>query len=884
MQCAKCGQELPESSAFCPCCGEKAAGRDQEADKPVYQTDVKGIFKSSRLSVYRDRVEFSTSSAQKTVFNYAALVAVKKRLFPTPAILFITEDAQTESCPATPKNIHEAFLYVEQTVKPYLEARKARLLAQGVKYSFVSSTGITSSGVLNISDDRAEFQAKSGKMETVSFQDVKSVSLSGGDLNFSLFNGGTRAFSLDKELQEEVLAFVKKAIEPYLTQRREALLAKGIYFSFLSGLGQESGTLDIYEDRAEFTARSGRTVSVAFKDVRTAALYAEMLEFHLVDGTTNSFVVDMDEQDEILAFVRKAIEPYVRQRTEGFEIAFGSAERIEINEERGVFHIIRQNGAVITDECSLKHIVKCQWTESTELNLVIGGIRQGGKAIANKAAEMAGKQGAAEDEEKVRSIDVLLTIQTGEEQKLRFGDFPLGVSRTSPKYAQCAAWAAGLMDFLRENCPECQLIIPTPPAPEAAAEKTSAAVSNMEGPETAGKVTEPASPRETDPAQKYINAMSEYIGGCKTPTAIAFQGNAGSGEHSMMKRLSESLEDQYGKNLIWFHAKHLFRSNVGEKLPMLIGADLVSQLGGTNDGRMVRFAKVLINFAMALITQGNLDGQALIDVLFKNTPINSLDDLVNTFSELVKKKTAGGKDKVVVLLDGLDDLAPAKVVEGLEAMEDFFSCKGCVFVVAVEYATVLQGVNERYSQEDGNRGKNFFTKTFRFSFRVPASEFQVGDYVKNRLEDMDLAADDEAEVELYCELLAHSIGNDSNDVAQLFDSLEMPKRMLGEDLCRNKGCRLILLGLLCMQTRFCAVYDQLVQIKESVTPELLLGLCDAESDVVARSGLAEEEKADFLGFAQIFCNIINTDGMGGLSQAECGTFVQVLESSSITSR
>ncbi|MBP3520765.1 MAG: zinc ribbon domain-containing protein, partial [Oscillospiraceae bacterium] len=93
MKCAKCGQELPENAVFCTCCGEKVTGAAQGDGRPIYESEVKGWLKSGKLSVYRDRVEFSASSAQKTVFDYASLVAVKKRLLPTPAILFITEDA-----------------------------------------------------------------------------------------------------------------------------------------------------------------------------------------------------------------------------------------------------------------------------------------------------------------------------------------------------------------------------------------------------------------------------------------------------------------------------------------------------------------------------------------------------------------------------------------------------------------------------------------------------------------------------------------------------------------------------------------------------------------------------------------------------------------------
>ena len=852
---------------------------------PIYVTDVKGLLKSGKLAVYCDRVEFSTSSVHKTVFDYSCLVSVKKRLIPTPAILFITEDGRTESCAATSKNIHEAFLHVEQAAKPYIEARKERLLAQGIRYSLVSSAGMTNSGILNISDDRAEFQAKSGKKEVISFPDVKSVSLYAGSLEFSLFNGETRTFSLEKECRDEVLSFVKKAIEPFLAQRKEALLAKGIYYSFLSRMGQVSGTLNLFEDRAEFTAGLERTDSVEFKEVRMVSLYSEMLEFHLVDGRIKMYAVDKDEQNEILAFVRKAIEPYVKKRTEGFETTFGSVERIEINQERGVFHIIRQNGAVITDECPLGNIVKCQQTEPAELNAMVAGIRLGSKAIANKAS---GRQGAADTEEMIRSIDILLTVQTERGQQVetvRFGDFPLGISRQNPKYAQYAADAAGLMDYLSENCPECELVIPVlPEAKLMAIEAQEDMPVNGESAVAAKQAGIVPAPNEEDfpEIRKYIERISKYIRMCQTPWTIAFQGNSRSGEE--MKMLSASLEEQYKDNLIWFHTKQLFRSILGEKLPMLIGAALVSQLGGANDGRVVKFAKAFINLAIGLTTQGNLDGQLLIDALFKDTPANSLEDLVKAFSDLVEKKSKGEKDKVIVFVDGLDAITPAKVVEGLEAMEDFFDCAGCVFVVAVDYAAIIRGMSERYNEEDEIRGKNFFNKVFRVSFQLPTSGFQMESYVKNRVELIEPSAGSEEEIGLFCQLLTRSVGNEAESIHHLFDSFQMLKALADEDMYQSKDNRLILFGLLCMQTRFRVVYDQLVQMRGLVTPELLSGLCSAESDVLVRSALGKEEQADFCRFAQVFCGIINADNEGGISQMECGMFVQVLDFSCITSR
>lgn len=875
MQCTKCGHTLPESAAFCPNCGERAGGGGQ-ADGPLYQAEVKGLLKSGRLAVYRDRVEFSTSSAQRTVFNYASLVAVKKRMLPTPAILFITEDARTEACAATSKNIHEAFLYVEQAVRPYLEARRERLLAQGIRYSLLSSMGMTNSGILNVSDDQVEFLSRSGQREAVPFQAVRSAAASAAGLELSLHDGGTRSFGLDKEAREEVSAFIRQAIAPYLQARREALLAQGIYFSYPGSLGQERGTVDIRADRVDFTGAAGRTESVRFQDVRTAGLLGGMLELSLTDGTARSFTADPGEQDAILAFVKDAVDPYVKRRTVGFDTAFGSAERIEINRERGVFHILRRNGTVITDECPLESLAACRLEESTALNPMLSGIRMGSRAISGKAAE--GRTDA--EEEAVRSVDILLSVQDGEGQRteaVRFGDFPLGVRRTSPKYVQAADDAAGLMDWLREACPACELILPEAPAPEEAEDPAGGAEPEA-GPTEAGAAPAAesggASGGEDDPLglRKYIRRVSDYISTCPAPRAIAFQGSS-----EELRRLAASLEGRYQDNLIWLHGKQAARSELG--LPMFIGASLISQLDGSGDGRGVKFAKASLNLAITLISKGSTDGQPLIDAIFKDDPRNTPEDLAKVFSELVRKRTGGERDKVIVFLDDLDHLAPGKAVELLEAMEDYLECESCVFVAAVDYATVVRGFHELHGQDTGDA---FFNKVFRITFRLPASGRQLENSVRTNLERMELPAGGPEEAGLCCRLLERSVGSGKEEVGRLFDLFQLLKTLADEELYENGHKRLILFGLLCMQTRFRGAYEYLVRRRGSVTPELLSGLC--RPDAAVRSGLEEGEQADFQAFAQVFCGIINADRAEGISREECDTFAQVLEFSSITSR
>lgn len=882
MKCAKCGQELTEGVSFCPYCGERAAAQIQGVENPIYEADVKGLLKSGKLAVYHDRAEFVISSVQKTVFNYSALIAVKKGL---DRIIFITEDGQTESCTVNRKNIHEAFLYIDKASRPYIAERKNALWAKGIRYSLVC-TGLAG-GILNILDDRAEFKAKSGQCEVLSYKDVKSVSLSMGALEFSLISGKIKSFALDKEIRDEVFSFVEKAVAPYIAERKEALLARGISYSCPSSQGSDIGTLDILDDRAEYTSRSGQKQIVSFKDVRAVRLSMEMLELSLTDGTSKSFVVDRDICSEVLAFVENAIRPYVRKRTEGFETSFGIDERIEINESRGVFHIIRQNGNEITEEYPIGEVIKCERTECSTPGSVLGGVLSGGMAILGSAAKTAN---APKADEKISSVDILLTVRSDQgirTENVRFGNFLLGMSRTNPKYERYDAEASKLMDYLAGRCPECELIVPILPEPEDKPAEITV--------DTSVEEEEVFSPPDTTAEKdqfgiiKYVEGVSGFISECATPMTIAILGSWGSGRNSILKMLSASLEECYRKNLIWFNAWQFSQSDRDRQLSMQIGNKLISQLSGaaaagTKD-RAIKAAKGIINITSGFISQGSTDGQNLIGALFRENPADSPEKLVKGFSDLVKKRAAASNGKLIIFIDELDRLTPAKAVELLEAMRGFFDCEGCVFVVSADYNSVIRGATEIYGQDfDENKGKSFFDKIFQVSFRVPASGFNIQNYVKDKLAQIDIYPDDEAELGFYVELIRHSVGIEPKSMDHLFNSFLLLKKLADEETYKDKDRRLMLFSLLCMQTKFHEIYDAIVRMKDKLTPDFLADLSGEQSEILNNSRLSDDEKAGFNHFARIFCSIINTDKDESISQSECMAFAEVLDISSITSK
>lgn len=906
MKCVKCGRDIVEGAKFCPYCGERVADVKPEGEtayaavkpeeeKPIYAADVSGLLKSGKLVVYRDRTEFIASNVQKSVFYYASLMAVKKGL---DRINFIMEDGQTVPCAVNRKNIHEAFVYIENAVRPYIAERKSRLMSDGIRYSFVSSQGLNG-GILNIMEDRAEFKSKSGQSDAVYYQDVKSVCISMGSLQFSLYDGTSRAFSIEKEIRDEVLLFVGGAIAPYVAQRKEALLSRGIYYSFPINPGPGGGTVDLLADRVEYRFSPERCESVFFRDVRAARLSMGTLELALTNGIVKTFVPDKEVREDVLAFVENAIRPYVEERTAGFTKSFGIDERIEVNEQRGVFHIIRQGGRVITQEYPVADVIRCEGIEYSTQNRMPGGFFSGGRAAVSGVAQENNIQQMPGADEKINYVGVLLTIRKEQgdwSEGVRFGDFSLGMSRTNKKYEKYIGEVRAFLDYLGGICSACELIVPVIPTYDPVA---------LPGPEETAELVEIVSDAADEAIQvpdtvqekdqfgiiKYIEGVSRFIGACETPMMIAVQGSWGNGENSVMKMLFDKVGQRYQENLIWFHTWQFTQADFGEELPMIVGNRLISRLSGKEDDgsdRAVKMAKGIINIMSGFISQGGTDGQNLTDALFRDGAADTIERQAKTFSDMVKEKTSGENEKVIIFVDDLDRLTPAQGVELLETMKNFFGCRGCVFVAAADYDFIIRGAEERYGQNFvGNSGKSFFEKLFQVSFRVPASGLNIQNYVKDKLEQMEIYPEDEGELEIYVSLIRLSVGVEPKSMDRLFNSYLLLKKLADEEIYENRDKRHMLFALLCMQTKFREIYDLIVRMKDRVTPDFLAELCGGKSEIVEHSGLTDEEKAEFGEFAGAFWNVIDTDDSEKISESEYGMFTrafrEVLEFSSITS-
>ncbi len=458
MRCDTCGKEVAEGTAVCPYCGGKLLPGAPGEDRPLYQCEVKGLLKSGQLLVYRDRTEFVFSRVQKMVLPYASLVSLKKGL---DRINFLMEDGRTESCSVSRKNLHEAYYSIEQASRPFLAQRRERLLAQGIRYSFPSSPsglgGVLGGGVLNLLEDRAEYLSPAGKSDTLFYRDMRSARVSpAGSLELSFLDGSKRAFTVDKELREELGSFLSEALRPFLEERKAALLAQGIYFSMLSGQGFGKGTLHVYADRLVYTAEAGQSETVAFREIRSFAVSGGSLTADLTNASTKTYTVDKEVQDELRAFLESAVAPYIKERTEGYTLSFGMNERLEIHEERGLFHVLRQGGREISEAYPLDSLVKAEAVET-----------KASRDLVSSLFSFNGEAPGQSREELIADLGVLLTVRAGqgeEQLPVCFGNMTSGAGRTSPAYIRCAAERERFFAYLAERIPACEQILPPPPA------------------------------------------------------------------------------------------------------------------------------------------------------------------------------------------------------------------------------------------------------------------------------------------------------------------------------------------------------------------------------------------------------------------------------------
>lgn len=407
----------------------------------------------------------------------------------------------------------------------------------------------------------------------------------------------------------------------------------------------------------------------------------------------------------------------------------------------------------------------------------------------------------------------------------------------------------------------------------------------------------------------YVESLSEFILGCSTPMTIAIQGDWGSGKTSMMNMIKQTIEDKIVP--IWFNTWQYSQFDMASYLSTSLLSNFLEKIGAEEESqhflRSVAKGAMAFTKTAAVVMTEQLAGGTIAGNVKEKLAETSKQDSAKALEELRDKIRAAvdrkiklsRKDRIVVFVDDLDRLAPEKAVELLEVLKVFMDVPNCVFVLAVDYAVVTQGLEKKFGVSVGHaKGKSFFDKIIQLPFAIPIAQYDLSAYINNLLSNMSIVCS-EAEINTYREIVDSSIGCNPRSMKRLFNSFILlntvanKKGMFNEaDDIQTKDKQRILFAALCLQTAFEELYEFMIKNRDDLDADFFDGIKDLEKfktdsafeeirkNIPVKDDLYYSRIAEFMEI--FFSSLKLDDDKENLSDEELDNLKNILSFSAIT--
>lgn len=254
----------------------------------------------------------------------------------------------------------------------------------------------------------------------------------------------------------------------------------------------------------------------------------------------------------------------------------------------------------------------------------------------------------------------------------------------------------------------------------------------------------------------FAQSLGRFVDSCETPVTIGIQGDWGIGKTSLLNLLQGYLQPRQGRRhqtpWIYVNTWQYAQFRQEEWLGILILNGIVDQIqakypaeSGSRADQVRSVAAKLGRFAVGATSQFIAGKTGLdIDAGLKavggesDTTVPSMAGLLeeyrSRFADLVHGVAPDERDRLVVMIDDLDRVAPIRALEMLEAIKNFLDVAGCVFVLAVDYAVIQQGVAQRLGSEAQQlHGKSYFDKIIQVPFNMPTTAYRMDRYIMSLL-------------------------------------------------------------------------------------------------------------------------------------------------------
>lgn len=381
--------------------------------------------------------------------------------------------------------------------------------------------------------------------------------------------------------------------------------------------------------------------------------------------------------------------------------------------------------------------------------------------------------------------------------------------------------------------------------------------------------------------RKYTEGLKEFIKCCNTPMTIAIQGDWGSGKTSFMNIISKKLERE--AEIVWFNTWQFSQFNMQENVSLFFlnyvkrvmekyMKDNLSIKGKMPDqfSKMGNLLVKVTSIACDAVTQSGA-GTNLYNQFFNEDSIQAIEQLKKEFQKIIELVcTERNKEKIVFFVDDLDRLQPLRAVELLEVLKLFLDCERCVFVLAIDYEVVSQGIMQKYNGLlDEAKGRKFFEKIIQLPFKMPVAQYDIKGYVEKTFNNLGMNI--EKYKENYIEVIQCSVGCNPRTMKRTFNAFLLLTKVGYIDKNMTEEEQFYLFASLCMQLVYEDVYSYFVRHLSDddndadtmvIDEEFIDGIIEGDiqderyeelRDIIRNSSLYQEEQA--ITFLEAFCRV-----------------------------
>lgn len=372
---------------------------------------------------------------------------------------------------------------------------------------------------------------------------------------------------------------------------------------------------------------------------------------------------------------------------------------------------------------------------------------------------------------------------------------------------------------------------------------------------------------------RYIRGLEMFIENCPTPMSIALQGDWGTGKTTFLQSMKQDFENEKKGEIrtVYFNTWQYSQFNMESSLYTSFLTNIMNQIvpeDSQSKDLLEKAGKILKDVwkisksaawhfmdeqAKKRIGITISDQLAEEGIKAEREQADAICKLKDNFKAIVAdavKEFPKGEGRIVIFVDDLDRLNPERAVEMLEVLKLFMDVENCVYVLAIDYDVVVDGVRQKYgSTMSDEKCRSFFDKIIQLPFCMPVSSYQI-----NKLLTENLGMDLEGCVSEVSELIEQTLGTNPRTFKRLVNSYYLletveqaaqKEEAVGNEKVRSNLQHALLLSSLIMQMYSQETYAKLIDCKEGMELNALLNPSKKENSDQENNSEAIKTNLDF---------------------------------------